>query len=922
MDEYNVTGMSCASCVAHVQKAVAKLPDVDEVEVNLLTNSMTVSGSASPEEVISAVEGAGYGASLSRSEGAKENAGKDAQELNALDFGDPSAVQRKETAGMIRRLVWSLIWLVLLIYFSMGVSMWGWPVPAFLSAPLQIGMLQMLLAVIIIGLNRKFFISGFKSMAHGAPNMDSLVALGSGVSFGYSLWQLFLMAGGYGGNRLASLYFDSSAMILALITVGKTLESYSKGRTTDAIRGLMDLAPKKATVIRDGKEITIDASRIRADEIFLVRPGESVPVDGVILEGSTAVDESALTGEPVPADKTVGDEISLGTINTYGSIRCRATRVGSDTTLAQIIEMVREASASKAPIAQMADRVAGVFVPVVFVIAAVTAIAWALSGAPAADVINHAIAVLVISCPCALGLATPVAIMVGNGVAAKSGILFKTASSLEETGRARTVVLDKTGTVTAGHPAVTGLYPAENVSAGHLLEIAYALEKKSEHPLAAAIVDFAETQGLDPESGRAPRSAWEQAQEKAQKKEVSEDLQRRKTAGEYVNENRFGFLPAGEKYDKTLEALDFVGSAGNGLSAKIGGLACYAGKYDFILQQMDADAAAAADAFCRDMQIDGQRKGGKTPLFFSEGGDFLGVITVADPIKPDSTRAISLLKSQGMHVVMLTGDSRDTAEFIAKEAGCDDVIAEVLPDEKAARISELQKRDQVLMVGDGINDAPALTQADVGLAIGAGTDIAIDAADVVLERGSLMDVANAVRLSRLVLRNIRENLFWAFCYNVIGIPLAAGALTPLTGWTLSPMFGAAAMSVSSFLVVMNALRLNLAKVYDADGKLFRPKKVSEKTTPAFEPSVETEDGPKAASGNTEEKSMKTLKIEGMMCEHCEQHVHDALVALDGVESAKVSHESGTAEVELSGSVSDADFAKAVSDAGYQLKGIA
>ena len=814
MQQYNVTGMSCAACSARVEKAVSAVPGVSQCAVNLLTNSMGVEGTAAPEAIIAAVEQAGYGAAL---KSAKKSQPKTDE---AAD---------RETPKLLRRLLWSLGFLIILMYISMGHIMWGWPLPAVMADhPMVLGLAQLLLTGAVMVINQKFFISGFSALWKRSPNMDTLVALGAAAAFGYSTAVLFTMATGHNHHGLHDLYFESAAMILALITVGKMLEARSKGKTTDALRSLMALAPKTATVLRDGVETVVPVDQVVAGDVFVVRPGESIPVDGVILEGAGAINESAMTGESIPVDKAAGDTVSAATINQTGFLRCRATRVGEDTTLAQIIRMVSDAAATKAPIAKTADKVSGIFVPVVMAIALVTMAVWLLVGKEFGYALARGISVLVISCPCALGLATPVAIMVGNGMGAKNGILFKTAAALEEAGRSKLVVLDKTGTVTRGEPELTDLLPAPGVSAEALLQAAYTLEAKSEHPLARAIVRGAEAKGL--------------------------------TAGEVTD---FRIIP------------------GQGLEALYDGKPLAGGKADWIGADIPAALRVQAEALADQ---------GKTPLYFAEDGKLLGIIAVADVLKEDSAAAVAEMKAMGLEVVMLTGDHEKTARAIGRQAGIDRVIAGVLPDGKEAVIRELRQQGKVAMVGDGINDAPALTRADCGIAIGAGTDVAIDAADVVLMHSRLSDVPAAIRLSRATLRNIRENLFWAFFYNVIGIPLAAGVWIPLFGWELSPMFGAAAMSLSSFCVVTNALRLNFAKIH---GKAPNIKK--EETT------VE-----------------KTLKIEGMMCPHCSGRVKAALEALPGVAGAVVSHETGTAVVKLTAEVSQETLAAAVTAQGYKV----
>lgn len=830
MKQYNITGMSCAACSARVEKAVAQLPEVTNCAVNLLTNSMAVEGSASPEEIIKAVEAAGYGASPKGSGQEK----KAAQERELED---------RETPVLKKRLISSLGFLALLMYISMGHGMWNWPVPRLLAeSPMAFALTQLLLTGIVMLINQKFFISGFKGLIHGAPNMDSLVALGSGAAFVYSCYAMFQMCAepDMAEHFLHELYFESAAMILTLITLGKMLEARSKGKTTDALRGLMDLAPKTATLVEDGQEREIPVEELNKGDIFAVRPGENIPVDGVITEGSSTVDESALTGESIPVDKTAGDRVSAATVNQTGYIRCQALRVGEDTTLSQIIRMVSDAGASKAPIAKVADRVSGVFVPTVMVIAVLTAISWLLLGRDPGFALARGISVLVISCPCALGLATPVAIMVGSGMGAKQGLLFKTAAALEICGQAETVVLDKTGTITAGTPEITDIIPAEAVGETELLAFAAGLESQSEHPLAKAVL-----------------------------------------AG------------ASERELRLLQPRDFRALPGNGLTALIDGAAAAGGNLDFI-----SGIASVSTAFRR--RAEELAAQGKTPLFFARGGELLGIIAVADVIKPDSPEAIRQLKNMGINVVMLTGDNRRTAEAIGKQAGVDRVIAGVLPDGKEAAIRQLCGQGRTAMVGDGINDAPALKRADVGIAIGAGADIAVDAADVVLMNGSLMDVCAAIRLSRRTLRNIHQNLFWAFFYNSVGIPIAAGALMGL-GISLNPMLAAAAMSLSSFCVVSNALRLNLFDVRDPG----RDRKLKHRKN----------------NDTKEEKTMtRTMKIEGMMCAHCEARVKKTLEAIEGVTGAEVSHSAGTAVVTLT-AVSDDTLKTAVEAQGYPVLAI-
>ena len=852
--------MSCAACSARVEKAVSHVPGVTSCSVSLLTNSMGVDGTASPQEIIAAVEQAGYGASV---KGA-------ANETSSSSSAAEEALADHETPVLKRRLIASIGFLIVLMYFSMGHMMWNWPLPAwFENNHIAVGLVQLLLAAVVMVINQKFFISGFKSLWHRAPNMDTLVAMGSMASFVWSVYALFAMTGAQlEGNTDAAMeymhefYFESAAMILTLITVGKMLEARSKGRTTDALKSLMKLAPKTAVVLRNGQESTVPIEQVHKGDIFLVRPGENIPVDGVILEGTTAVNESALTGESIPADKTEGDSVSAATVNQSGFIKCEATRVGEDTTLSQIIKMVSDAAATKAPIAKIADRVSGVFVPTVITIAVITTIVWLLTGQTFAFALARGISVLVISCPCALGLATPVAIMVGNGMGAKSGILFKTAVSLEEAGRIQIVALDKTGTITSGQPEVTDILPAEGVTENELLSFALALEKKSEHPLAKAILNHAEKLGL-----------------------------------EACEVTRFQALP------------------GNGLSAVLEGKTLLGGSMKFIGGQVSVPAGLKAKA-------EQLAENGKTPLLFASDGKLLGIIAVADVIKEDSPRAVRELQNMGIRVVMLTGDNERTAKAIGAQAGVDEVIAGVLPDGKESVIRSLKEQGRVAMVGDGINDAPALTRADIGIAIGAGTDIAIDAADVVLMKSQLSDVPAAIRLSRVTLRNIHENLFWAFFYNVIGIPLAAGVWIPVFGWTLNPMFGAAAMSLSSFCVVTNALRLNLFKIHDAS----RDKKIKPASLKPLAETNVNQDGSCSAAGSCplekEENTMrKTLTVEGMMCPHCEAHVKKALEALDAVETATASHEAGTAVVTLSGAVEDDVLKQAVQEAGYTVTGI-
>ena len=846
MEQYNVTGMSCAACSARVEKAVSKVPGVTSCSVSLLTNSMGVEGTASPSAIIAAVEEAGYGAS----EKGHHAGGAAAAGASSLAEAEDSLAD-KETPKMRRRLISSLCFLLPLMYLSMGHTMWGWPLPDSLAGNhVALGLTQLLLTTIVMVINQKFFVSGFRGLIHRAPNMDTLVALGSGASYGYSLYALYAMTGAQMRGDAAAVmsymhefYFESAAMILTLITVGKMLEAMSKGRTTDALKGLMKLAPKTATVVRDGAEEVVAVELVRKGDIFIVKPGENIPVDGIVLEGSSAVNESALTGESIPVDKNAGDAVSAATLNQSGYLRCEASRVGEDTTLSQIIQMVSDAAATKAPIAKVADRVSGIFVPAVIGIAAVTFLVWMLAGQTVGFALARGISVLVISCPCALGLATPVAIMVGNGMGAKNGILFKTAVSLEETGKTQIVALDKTGTITSGEPRVTDMLPAQGSTEQELLAYACALEKKSEHPLARAVMAKAREDASLPE----------------------------------------------------LEAEEFQALPGNGLSGKIQGSLLCGGNLAFISQNAEISQETKEAA--------GRLAGeGKTPLFFSRDGQLIGVIAVADVIKEDSPQAIRELQNMGIHVVMLTGDNERTAKAIGAQAGVDEVIAGVLPDGKESVIRSLKKKGEVAMVGDGINDAPALTRADIGIAIGAGTDIAIDAADVVLMKSRLTDVPAAIRLSRATLRNIHENLFWAFFYNTIGIPLAAGVWIPLFGWQLSPMFGAAAMSLSSFCVVSNALRLNWFNMHDPSKD--RKRKTQHPTQAKEEPAM-----------------TKTIKIEGMMCPHCEATVKKALEALAQVDLAEVSHEAGTAVVTLNADVSDDVLKKAVEARDYTVTGI-
>ena len=839
MEQYTVTGMTCAACSARVEKAVSKVPGVTGCSVSLLTNSMGVEGSAAPDQIIAAVEAAGYGAARKGAEKASEG------QAGTADYED--MLKDRATPVLKKRLIASLCLLIPLMYVSMGHMMWNWPLPQTLSENhIAVGLIQLLLTIAVMVINQRFFISGFKSLIHRAPNMDTLVAMGAGASFGYSLYALFAMTDAQlRGNTEAVMgymhefYFESAAMILTLITVGKMLEAYSKGKTTDALKSLMKLAPKMATVLRNGQEVEVGVEQVRTGDRFVVRPGENIPVDGIVLEGSSAVNESALTGESIPVDKAPGDAVSAATLNQSGYLQCEATRVGEDTTLSQIIQMVSDAAATKAPIAKIADRVSGVFVPAVILIALITIVIWLLGGRDVGFALARGISVLVISCPCALGLATPVAIMVGNGMGAKHGIMFKTAVSLEEAGKVEIVALDKTGTITSGEPKVTDIYPAEGISEEELLQEAISLEQKSEHPLARAILSL-----------------------------------------------------AGERGMKAAEVGEFQAVPGNGLTGTLDGRLLAGGNLKFIREKADIPDAAEQKA----AQL---AEEGKTPLFFSRDGVFTGIVAVADVIKEDSPRAVKELQNMGIRVVMLTGDNERTARAIGAQAGVDEVVAGVLPDGKEAVIRSLKRQGKVAMVGDGINDAPALTRADIGIAIGAGTDIAIDAADIVLMKSRLSDVPAAVRLSRATLRNIHQNLFWAFFYNVIGIPLAAGVWIPIFGWQLNPMFGAAAMSLSSFCVVSNALRLNFFSMYNAekDRKIKRKKKKESKTME------------------------KTMEIKGMMCGHCEARVKKALEALPQVDEAVVSHESGTAVVKLNAETADEVLKKAVEDQDYEVTAI-
>ena len=844
MEQYIVTGMSCAACSSRVEKAVSKVPGVTSCSVSLLTNSMGVEGTASEQEIIKAVADAGYGAS-------KKEEGAAKTQSSSASAGE-DMLKDRTTPALKKRLIASLGFLIVLMYFSMGHMMWGWPVPGFMKDNhVMMGLLQMLLTITVMVINQKFFISGFKGLIHRAPNMDTLVALGSGASFVYSTYALFAMTDAqmHGDmdavmSYMHDFYFESAAMILALITVGKMLEARSKGKTTDALKGLMKLAPKTAVVIRGEKEVQVSIEQVQKGDCFVVKPGENIPVDGEVIEGNSAVNESALTGESIPVDKAVGDKVSAATVNQSGYLKCRATRVGEDTTLSQIIQMVSDAAATKAPIAKIADRVSGVFVPMVITIAVLTIIVWLIAGQSIGFALSRGIAVLVISCPCALGLATPVAIMVGNGMGARNGIMFKTAVSLEETGKMQIVALDKTGTITSGEPKVTDIIPAAGVTEDTLLKCAYALENKSEHPLARAILENAKEENAGIE-----------------------------------------------------EVTGFQALPGNGLTAILDGHTLYGGNHTFISSKVSVDG---------DIQKKAEKlaEAGKTPLFFGNEDRLLGVIAVADVIKEDSPQAIKELQNMGIHVVMLTGDNERTAKAIGQQAGVDEVIAGVLPEGKEQVIRKLKEKGKVAMVGDGINDAPALTRADMGIAIGAGTDVAIDAADVVLMKSRLSDVPAAIRMSRATLRNIHENLFWAFFYNIIGIPLAAGVWYPLFGWKLNPMFGAAAMSLSSFCVVSNALRLNLFKMYDASkDKKLKAKKEKKRS-------------------KKEDKTMKKIMhIEGMMCGHCEVAVKKALEALPQVDEAVVSHEAGTAELTLNAEIADDVLKKTVEDKDYTVTSV-
>ena len=855
MEQYTVTGMSCAACSARVEKAVKAVPGVTSCSVSLLTNSMGVEGTASASAIVKAVQEAGYGASPKAAAAETPSA-----ELDAL--------ADHETPRLKKRLIASLVFLAVLMYFSMGHMMWGWPLPHWFDGNhVAMGLVQLLLAGIVMVINQKFFISGFKGLLHRAPNMDTLVALGSSASFLWSTYALFAMTRAQvDGNDvlvmhyMMELYFESAAMILTLITVGKMLEARSKGKTTDALKSLMKLAPQTATLLREGAEVTVPIAQVKKGDLFVVRPGENIPVDGLVLEGSSAVNESALTGESIPVDKAAGDKVSAATTNQSGFLKCEATRVGEDTTLAQIIRMVSDAAATKAPIAKIADTVSGFFVPAVISISVLTTLVWLLLGREFGYALARGISVLVISCPCALGLATPVAIMVGNGLGARNGILFKTAASLEAAGRTQIVALDKTGTITSGEPRVTDILPAEGVSESELLTLAASLEQKSEHPLAKAVLAYAETETI-----------------------------------------------------ACPDVTDFAALPGNGLSARLDGMEIYGGNAEFIAAKASVPAELQAEAARLAAE-------GKTPLFFGGAGRLMGVIAVADTLKEDSPRAIRELQNMGIRVVMLTGDNQRTADAIGRQAGVDEVIAGVLPDGKEAVIRRLQENGKVAMVGDGINDAPALTRADTGIAIGAGTDVAIDAADVVLMNSRLSDVPAAIRLSRATLRNIHENLFWAFIYNIIGIPLAAGVFIPF-GLTLNPMFGAAAMSLSSFCVVSNALRLNLFDLHSTKHDR-KPKSAALPAAPVQPAAAENTAEPVSAPVVKEDNAMKkTLHVEGMMCCHCEARVKKALEALPAVDEAVVSHEAGTAIVTLNAEVSDADLKKAVEDQDYKVTGI-
>ena len=885
MEQYTVTGMSCAACQARVEKAVNALPGVTACSVSLLTNSMGVEGDVSPAQVIEAVTNAGYGAEVKGA--AKESAGS----LTAKIAAEEDALKDRETPKMKKKLIASLGFLLLLMYFSMGHMMWGWPLPAFFNGNhVAMGLIQMILAAIVMIINQKFFTSGFRSLIHGAPNMDTLIAMGSGAAFVYSTIMLFAMTRAQAdGNMplveeyMMEFYFESAAMILTLITVGKMLEAYSKGKTTNALKSLMKLAPKTANVIRGGQEVTVSIDSVRKGDIFVVRPGENIPVDGIVIEGESAVNESALTGESLPVDKVRGDEVSSATLNQSGFLKCEATRVGEDTSLAQIIQMVSDAAATKAPVAKLADTISGYFVPAVIAVAILTTVIWIIAGQSVGFALARGICVLVVSCPCALGLATPVAIMVGNGVGAKNGILFKNAEALQETGNIQIAALDKTGTITSGKPVVTDIMTAAGVSEEELVNKAYALERMSEHPLAHAVVEYV--------------------------KEKQSTVIRAESSGSRSDDVHTGIkeFPAA---DQTGIVTDFKALPGNGLTAKLSGRTLYGGNYRFISSKINIDGEMREKS--EQLSSDG-----KTPLFFAEGGRLLGIIAVADTMKEDSAEAIRQLKNMGIHVVMLTGDNRKTAEAIGKRAGVNEVISGVLPDGKEAVIRALQEKGKVAMVGDGINDAPALTRADIGIAIGAGTDVAVDAADIVLMKSGISDVAAAVRLSRKTYRNILENLFWALIYNSLLIPVAAGAYAHLFGITMDPMLGAAAMSLSSFCVVSNALRLNLMKIHDAseDKKM---KNAVQLMSDGCLLEKQSEDADEGVKGDL---MTKTMKIEGMMCPHCEATVKKALEGLEGVTEAQVSHEAGTAVVSMAAELDNAVLTKAVEDKDYKVLGI-
>ena len=905
MDQYQVTGMSCAACSARVEKAVKSVEGVTDCSVSLLTNSMGVEGTADPQRIIQAVTAAGYGAKLKKP--AAGNAGMAESADGANDLED------LETPKMKRRLIASLIVTLPLAYVAMGHAMWNWPLPGFFEGnPLAIGMLQMLLAAIVMVINQKFFVNGFRGALHGAPNMDTLVAMGSAASFLYSTVMLFLMTGDAqaGTALLHELYFDSAAMILALITVGKMLEARSKGKTTSALKSLMKLAPKTAVILKDGEEKEVPIRQVKVGDLFVVRPGESIPVDGIVREGMSAVNEAALTGESLPVDKAPGDGVSAATLNQSGFLTCEARRVGEDTTFSQIIQMVSDAAATKAPIAKLADRVSGVFVPVVIGIAAVALLAWMLAGQSFGFALARAISVLVISCPCALGLATPVAIMVGNGVGARNGILFKTAIALEETGKTKIVALDKTGTITKGEPAVTDVIPAAGVTKEELMRAAFTLEQKSEHPLAKAIVRHVTERGF-------------------------EDGAAEGTGGRCNNGAAEGVY-SGHDFNGTA-VEDFQAVAGNGLTARMGADKLIGGNLRFVLESLGGDAYYASSGTSEPTDGgSGQRPEkaplelaaqsladqGKTPMFFAMNGRLLGIIAVADALKEDSIRGIQAFKALGMHVVMLTGDNERTARAIGDRVGVDEIVAGVLPDGKETVIRKLREKGRVAMVGDGINDAPALVRADVGIAIGAGTDVAIDAADVVLMKGSLLDAAAAMRLSRATLRNVKENLFWAFCYNAIGIPLAAGLWIPIFGWTLNPMFGAAAMSLSSFCVVTNALRLNLLKPYAFRGM---EEGKPDKTVNDMENKEKAEEKIMNVSEEKErsKEEMKeiTVKVKGMMCGHCEATVKKALEAIDGIESAAADHNKGIAVITVSKEIPEDAIRDAIVSKDFEYLGM-